>query len=80
MSDEPLYTYVVAGDYRQFINWCRANGKHPMDRFIQYVTDVTKLKGLDPNVVEFELTGTWYERPDMREIGHEIDMIRTKRG
>lgn len=58
--------YVLAGDHRQFRNFCfefmlREDGQ------VRYLADAQRaLLGLDRAIVL--CWGTWYERPDAREI------------
>jgi hypothetical protein len=57
---------VIAGNMRQFEDWCRENNRHPRDPELLWVSSPEKLRG------RFNLTfvwyGLWYERRDADEL------------
>jgi hypothetical protein len=65
-------TAVVAGDYRQFCDWCREQGADPRSPEVLYATP-TSLRGR--RLVAVEYTGTWYQREDLREIEQELRLV-----
>ncbi len=56
---------VIAGNYHQFVSWCRDQGISPGRHDVLYATP-ERLRGR--NDVEVLRVGTWYERDDLREI------------
>ena len=64
MSDP---TYVLAGNYVQFVNYCRSIGRSHHDPAFRYLHDERDLRGLHhrPNVIR---VGTWQDRHDLRDI------------
>lgn len=76
----PLHdiTVVVAGNYRQFTQWCFKNQKHPSSRQVLYIPvhDPWKaLCGISGRVKEVVYTGTWRQRPDLKALGVELDRV-----
>jgi hypothetical protein len=66
---------VVAGDYRQFVNWCREQGVSPGRHDVVYATP-ERLRGL--NDVEVCRTGSWYERDDLTEIVETLRFVNRR--
>jgi hypothetical protein len=62
-------TAVIAGNYRQFTDWCREHEVSPHSPQVIYATSQS-LRGR--RNVKVERTGTWYERDDLREIEHDL--------
>lgn len=69
--------YVIAGNYREFINWCRENHFKQHDPQVRYIQDCTKLMGvhieesLGDKVV---LYGTFESRMDWPVMIDELKM------
>jgi hypothetical protein len=63
---DPLY--VVALNYRQFLDWCARKGHNPNQRpaTVVYVRDATRLMGLRD--VRLVFVPNWMDRKDWREI------------
>jgi hypothetical protein len=56
MSDKPIC--VLAGNWRQFINWCHETGLHPQ-REAHYCSGVESIIGWE--FEEFTKVGTWWD-------------------
>lgn len=65
-TTDPLY--VVALNYRQFLDWCRRKGHNPNRRpsTVVYVRDAKRLMGL--HNVRIVFVQNWEDREDWREI------------
>lgn len=67
---------VIAGHYREFLEWCRENGKNPQNRReVRYISGVEDLRGWRrPSTLIFY--GTYLNRPDWERI-HEraLDLV-----
>jgi hypothetical protein len=72
-------TYIIAGNYQQFVRWCSENVLNPKDRSLFYIMDAYKLRGRrwreDDAVVYI---GTYYERSDIFEIEEEIKVLQAR--
>ena len=66
---------VVAGNYRQYCDWCEATGRSPFDhsKFL-YVHSARALRGVH-NIDRIVYYGTWYERDDYDEVMAICDLI-----
>jgi hypothetical protein len=51
---------VLAGNYREFLFWCRENNRNPRDRNLIYASEMHRLRGLGP--IRFITYGTWADR------------------
>ena len=61
---------ILAGNYRQFLDWCKEEGVDPRTRSIRYIHDVHSILGMrDYEVIRY---GTYYERKDFNDIEDEI--------
>jgi hypothetical protein len=65
-------TAVIAGNYQQFIYWCREQGISPHSRQVIYASP-ERLRGYSNLAIE--RVGTWYERDDIREIEEELRIV-----
>lgn len=63
---------IIAGNYRQFLNWCYENKINAHSRDVLYVSDFHSLKGLRLKKEQVHYIGTWYERRDINEIEDEL--------
>jgi hypothetical protein len=57
---------VIAGNLRQFEQWCRENGRRINDPEVLWVSSPDKLRGRFN--LEFVWYGLWYERRDADEL------------
>jgi hypothetical protein len=73
----PRVTVVVAGNWRQFSDWCREAGVSPHSRSVVYAT-ATSLRGR--RNVDVIRTGTWEERPDLQEIERDLRFANLANG
>lgn len=72
MADKPIL--VIAGDYRQYVFWCREHEISPNDRRrVRYVRDWQDLRGRRGN--PYITVGTFYQRRDMAEIREGLKII-----
>lgn len=62
---DPLF--VVALNYRQFVDWCRRKGISPTGQSVRYVRGVETLKGLRSEV-RILFIENWDDRIDARAI------------
>jgi hypothetical protein len=72
VADE-LPILVVAGDYRQFVYWCRQNEINPRGREAVYVSELRQLMGRRGN--PYVTVGTYYARRDWGRIHEELRVI-----
>jgi hypothetical protein len=70
---EELPVLVVAGDYRQFVHWCRQNDINPRGREARYVADWNSIRGRRGN--PYVTVGTYYARRDLAEIREALRYI-----
>lgn len=72
-------TIVVAGNYRQFAQWCLEQDTHPSSRKVLYipVNGFHRLMGVR-GIKEVVYTGTWRYRPDMDHLAAELDHALSK--
>jgi hypothetical protein len=70
LMGDKLYIAVLAGNLRQFHDWCRENNMSPMHGAAFFVRDRECIQGRRG----FKLVtyGTYYERPDLRELQLEL--------
>jgi hypothetical protein len=66
-------TAVLAGTYRQFLDWCREHKVSPDSDLVFDVTSPSSLRGRSN--VELVRIGTWYERRDLWEIEEQIAFL-----
>jgi hypothetical protein len=59
-------TLVIAGNYAQFLTWCKDNHRSPYDTRIRYINSLHQLYGFKPDAVVIVKTGTWQEGPLFR--------------
>ena len=73
MSDQ-LPILVIAGNYRQFVYWCREHEISPSDtKRVRYVSEPHVVLGRHGN--PYVTVGTFYGRRDMSEIYRELRII-----
>ena len=61
---KPLY--IIAGNSREFEQWCLENRVAPSSPLVSYVSDANRLRGLrNPEIVS---TGTYRTRKDFHEL------------
>lgn len=72
-------TIVVAGNYKQFGDWCLRNKLHPSSPHVRYVGPVgdthCRLAGQGPSIKKIVYTGTWRDRRDIGQIMVELDRM-----
>ena len=61
---DPLF--VVAQNYRAFLDWCERKRIEPHSREVIYVRDVKRLMG--QRDIRIVFVGGWVDRKDWREI------------
>ena len=76
--EDPIRTYVIAGNYQQFKYWCNSTKVSPNAKHVVYVARQETLMsesgiGRNVNVVYF---GTFYDRADIGAIEQQIQLIR----
>lgn len=72
MADLPIL--VIAGDYRQYVFWCREHEINPNDmKRVRYVRDWNSICGRRGN--PYVTYGTYYQRRDMVEIRQALKVI-----
>lgn len=69
---KPVEKYVVAGNYNQFLNYCKKNSGD--DVFYTYVYGPDQLRGLSE--ISGVFIGTFEERNDIEEIRLQIKLIQ----
>lgn len=64
--------FIVAQNYQRYLWWCREQNPplNPRGPQVRYVTDARVLRGLS-NIDYLCLNG-WMDRPDWRDIYHEL--------
>ena len=67
-------TIVVAANWRDYKDWCAANGRHPYGRGMVYASSSSRLRGYS-GPVELAITSSGWDRPDLGEIGRELAVI-----
>ena len=68
----PAPILVVAGNARQFADWCREHGLRERQDAI-YVSSERALRGRQGG--SYVLTGTWMDRRDIREIEQSLRIV-----
>ena len=72
-------TYVIAGNYRQFLMWCHDNKTSPNSKDVRGITRAEQLRGIaitgDDKV---ERVGTYYQRGDIDEIELSIKLASSR--
>jgi hypothetical protein len=63
---------VIAGNYKQYVDWCREQEISPRTGDAFYATPES-LRGR--NEVRTVRTGTWQERDDLREIEETLLVV-----
>lgn len=67
--------YIIAGNHQEFNNWKKRPGiqaqYHELDnhQFV-YVSGVDSIRGISKP--HGKLIGTWYNRPDLNDILHQL--------
>ena len=64
--------YIVAGDFNEYDAYIRKHNFNRLD--YTFVTDIHALKGLTS--IDGFYIGTYYNRPDLLEIQHQIAVIK----
>jgi len=67
----PQIKLVVAGNYRQFVDWCKAQGFSPHSREVRYIDQPWKARGY--HNAEVIKVGTYYQRKDIFELLEALD-------
>jgi hypothetical protein len=57
---------VLAGNYREFLFWCRENDRNPRDWNLTYVEQAYKLRGM--HGFDYTIYGTFWDRRDSQDI------------
>ena len=66
-DEESEFTVILAGNERQFRQWCKDNGKRQYEKDIVNASSREKIEGLK-NVKKCIRVGTWYHIKDYYEI------------
>lgn len=66
LREASVITVVIAGNFRQFVEWCRANDRKPYGRDVRYAGSPASIVGM--RGIEVVRTGTWSDRKDLEEI------------
>lgn len=76
---EPVHPtiMILAGNYQQYIHWCKDMGVSPRSRMVRYVYDVSDLRGRR-NMI-FVHIGTFWTRHDAATI-YEAAKLSTDMG
>lgn len=77
---QPKYKLVIAGNYRQFKEWCRENQTHPMDRYVRHIGAPYHLRGYTLDEAEVIWYGTYYDRPDLPDLQQEVHIMEARSG
>lgn len=65
--------YVIAGNYREFSNWCLENKVSTSSPLVEYVsTEGAGLRTISRNNPEIICIGTYRQRRDFEELEHVI--------
>jgi hypothetical protein len=67
---------VLAGNYREFLFWCRENERNPRDRNLIYASEPQRIRGLGP--IRFITYGTWYLRRDAWEMRGDLEHLEKR--
>jgi hypothetical protein len=51
---------VLAGNYREFLFWCRENNRNPRDQNLIYASEMHRIRGLGH--IRVLTYGTWADR------------------
>lgn len=73
-GDPVSHTYVLAGSYLQFTNWCMYSRVNPRSRMVRYIDDDRCLRG--GNHIDLVYTGTHYDHRAIRHIREVIRYLR----
>jgi len=69
--------YVIAGNYREFIYWCKDNRLSRNDPMVRYVSDFSKLMGAiieESKGDKVVLYGTYESRMDWPLMAEELTL------
>lgn len=69
------YIYVIAGNYREFMIWCKENQLGRSDNRVRYVSDFSKLMGAvieESKGDKVVLYGTFESRMDWPLMAEEL--------
>lgn len=67
---------IIAGNYRQFHNWCYENNRRPLDAYLRYIGQGDagrRLCGAGPMIKEVRFIGTYRSREDIDEVISYVD-------
>jgi hypothetical protein len=68
---------VIAGNYRQFCQWCSENQVYRRDPNVIFAGSIQRLRGI-AGPVEVVRYGTWAYRTDITEIEANIAYIQER--
>jgi len=71
--EKPVVNYIVAGNYKEFCDWCIKNKVSTDSPLVRYLGEYGSYLIQDienPNVLYY---GTFYNRPDIKEVYQNVD-------
>jgi len=74
MPQKLKQTLVFAGNYAEFLDWCRMNQRTPRDPTIVHAE--TKLRVMPHRDFEIVKVGTWYENDEVVEALKRAEFIQ----
>jgi hypothetical protein len=66
-------TAVIAGNYREFTDWCAEQQLSPRSPGLLYVDSASRLRGRRD--LHVERVGTWQQRDDLADIEGTLRLI-----
>ena|SRR5690242_5154197 len=73
-GDPVTRTFVYAGDYGQFLSWCRYSRVNPRSRMVKYISSDQTLRGV--RMFDLVYTGTFKHWRDDMQIIHVMHYHR----
>jgi hypothetical protein len=68
---------VLAGNYREFRNWCNENRIHHTSKLVIFADNCMKIKALDC-ISEIIIYGTWFKNKEMHIVKKEAEYRRMR--
>lgn len=75
---ELRHIYVIAGNYREFVHWCKDNHLTPRSPIVTYIQDCTRIRGYhieESKGDKVVLYGTYEGRMDWPIMAAELAVI-----
>lgn len=81
MDLEKSMKFVMAGNYKEYRDWCRERDIEHWDAFqVVYLSDFMSLMGRTIYADEVEAIGTWMNNPSYTPYFHSILATRSRKG